>query len=172
MALNDKQQRFVDEYLKDLNATQAAIRAGYSAKTALQQGPRLLGNVGVQSAVQEAMAKRQARTNITQDRVLQELARLAFFDPRKMFHGDGSPKAIHELDDDTAAAVSGLDVVNIGNSDVGIGQVLKYKVADKGAALANAMRHLGMFNDKLDVNVTSSLAERLARAKKRGGDAS
>ena len=167
LGLTEKQQRFVDEYLVDLNATQAAIRAGYSAKTALQQGPRLLGNVGVQSAVQEAMAKRQARTNITQDRVLQELARLAFFDPRKMFHGDGSPKAIHELDDDTAAAVSGLDVVNIGNSEVGIGQVLKYKVADKGAALANAMRHLGMFNDKLDVNVTNTLAERLARARSR-----
>jgi len=113
------------------------------------------------------MAKRQARTNITQDRVLQELARLAFFDPRKMFHGDGSPKAIHELDDDTAAAISGLDVVNVGNSEIGIGQVLKYKTADKGAALANAMRHLGMFNDKLDVNVTNTLAERLARAKKR-----
>jgi phage terminase small subunit len=167
MALTKKQQLFVEEYLKDLNATQAAIRAGYSAKTALQQGPRLLGNVGVQSAVQEAMKARSDRTEITQDRVLQELARLAFFDARKMFNGDGSPKAIHELDDDTAAAISGLDVVNVGNSEIGIGQVLKYKTADKGAALANAMRHLGMFNDKLDVNVTNTLAERLARAKKR-----
>lgn len=172
MALNDKQQRFVDEYLKDLNATQAAIRAGYSANRADSMGYENLRKPEIADAIAESMKARSARTGITQDRVLQELARIAFFDPRKMFHGDGSPKAIHELDDDTAAAVNGLDVVNIGNSDVGIGQVLKYKVADKGAALANAMRHLGMFNDKLDVNVTSSLAERLARAKKRGGDVS
>ena len=58
-------------------------------------------------------------------------------------------------------------MVNIGNSEVGIGQVLKYKVADKGAALTNAMRHLGMFNDKLDLNVNTALAERLARARSR-----
>ncbi len=172
MALNDKQKRFVDEYLKDLNATQAAIRAGYSAKTAYAIAEKLLRKAEIQQAVQDAKKARSKRTEITQDRVLQELARLAFFDPRKIFHGDGSPTAVHELDDDTAAAVSGLDVVNIGNSDVGIGQVLKYKVADKGAALTNAMRHLGMFNDKLDVNVTNTLAERLARAKKRGGDVS
>lgn len=167
MALNDKQQRFVDEYLKDLNATQAAIRAGYSAKTAYAIAEKLLRKAEIQEAIQAAMKARSKRTEVTQDRVLQELARIAFFDPRKMFHGDGSPKSIHELDDDTAAAVSGLDVVNIGNSEVGIGQVLKYKVADKGAALTNAMRHLGMFNDKLDVNVTNTLAERLARARSR-----
>ena len=167
MALNERQKLFVAEYLKDLNATQAAIRAGYSAKTAYAIAEKLLRKAEIKQAIQEAMKARSDRTEITQDRVLQELARLAFFDPRKMFHGDGSPKAIHELDDDTAAAISGLDVVNVGNSEIGIGQVLKYKVADKGAALANAMRHLGMFNDKLDVNVTNTLAERLARAKKR-----
>ena len=168
MAINNKQKLFVDEYLKDLNATQAAIRAGYSAKTAYAIGDKLLKKTEVQQALTVAMSRREKRTHITQDRVLQELARLAFFDPRKMFHGDGSPKAIHELDDDTAAAISGLDVVNVGNSEIGIGQVLKYKIADKGAALANAMRHLGMFTDKLDVSITGALAERLARAKKRG----
>ena len=168
MALNERQKLFVAEYLKDLNATQAAIRAGYSAKTAYAIAEKLLRKAEIKQAIQEAMKARSDRTEITQDRVLQELARLAFFDPRKMFHGDGSPKAIHELDDDTAAAISGLDVVNVGNSEIGIGQVLKYKIADKGAALANAMRHLGMFTDKLDVSITGALAERLARAKKRG----
>lgn len=167
MALTKKQQLFVEEYLKDLNATQAAIRAGYSAKTAYAIAEKLLRKAEIKQAIQEAMKARSDRTEITQDRVLQELARLAFFDARKMFNGDGSPKAIHELDDDTAAAISGLDVVNVGNSEIGIGQVLKYKTADKGAALANAMRHLGMFTDKLDVSITGALAERLARAKKR-----
>ncbi len=68
--LTRKQQVFVEEYLVDLNATQAAIRAGYSARTAEQQGPRLLGNVGVAAAIQAAMEARSERTGITQDYVL------------------------------------------------------------------------------------------------------
>lgn len=68
--LNAKQQRFVDEYLIDLNATQAAIRAGYSEKTANQQGPRLLVNAGIQQAIEAGKAKREERTQITADYVL------------------------------------------------------------------------------------------------------
>lgn len=71
--LTPKQQRFVDEYLVDLNATQAAIRAGYSAKTAEVQGPRLLGNVRIAAAIRKRQEKRQERTEITQDFVLNGL---------------------------------------------------------------------------------------------------
>ena len=71
--LTPKQQRFVDEYLVDLNATQAAIRAGYSAKTANEQGNRLLANVSVQKAIQEAMSARSERTKIDQDYVVNNL---------------------------------------------------------------------------------------------------
>lgn len=73
MALTPKQRRFVDEYLIDLNATQAAIRAGYSQKTADRIGPELLGKTCVSDAIQEAQKKRQERTEITQDYVLQKL---------------------------------------------------------------------------------------------------
>ena len=66
--LTEKQQRFVDEYLIDLNATQAAIRAGYSVKTADQQGSRMLANVKVQQAIAEHMAERSRRTGVNQDR--------------------------------------------------------------------------------------------------------
>ncbi len=69
-SLTPKQRLFVSEYLIDLNATQAAIRAGYSAKTAEVQGPRLLGNVRVQVAIRKAMEQREQRTQITQDYVL------------------------------------------------------------------------------------------------------
>ena len=79
MALTKKQQLFVEEYLKDLNATQAAIRAGYSAKTAYAIAEKLLRKAEIKQAIQEAMKARSDRTEITQDRVLQELARLAFF---------------------------------------------------------------------------------------------
>lgn len=166
-ALNDKQKRFVNEYLKDLNATQAAIRASYSAKTAGQIAEKLLRKAEIQAELSSRLKARERRTEITQDRVLKEYARLAFFDPRKLFDADGKPVPIHQLDDDTAAVVAGLDVASIGNSESGLGEVLKIKLADKKGALDSVARHLGMFNDKLDVNVTGSLAERLARARKR-----
>ena len=85
--MTPRQQRFVDEYLLDLNATQAAIRAGYSARTAEQQGPRLLGNVEIAAAVRAAQQSRSDRVQITQDDVLRGLRREA------TLTGDGSSHA-------------------------------------------------------------------------------
>ena len=151
--ISAKQQAFVDEYLIDLNATQAAIRAGYSAKTANEQASRLLANVNISSAISLAKQARSDRTEITQDRVLKELARVAFFDPRKLLNPDGSPKPINELDDDTAAVLSGMDITEewegSGEDRKFIGYTKKVKVSDKVAALGLAMRHLGMLNDKM-----------------------
>ena len=76
--LTEKQQRFVEEYLIDLNATQAAVRAGYSAKTADQQGSRMLANVKVQQEIGERMAERSRRIGVNQDRVVVELSKIAF----------------------------------------------------------------------------------------------
>ena len=76
MALTAKQRRFVDEYLIDLNATQAAIRAGYSKKTAEVQASRLLSNVKVQTVMQQLMLKRELRTEITQDKVLADIEKV------------------------------------------------------------------------------------------------
>jgi len=86
MALTAKQKKFVLEYLVDLNATQAAIRAGYSPKTANEQGARLLTNVSVQEAIQKAMSKREQRTEITQDMVLQRWWSIATADPNELVH--------------------------------------------------------------------------------------
>lgn len=169
--LTDKQASFVNEYIIDLNATQAAIRAGYSAKTANKIACNLLTKVDIQNSISERMKKREERTEITQDRVLQEYAKLAFFDARKLFNADGTPKPINELDDDTAAAVAGIDVLEefegTGDDRKFIGYTKKYKITDKKGALDSVARHLGMFNDKLDLNVTGTLADRLARARNR-----
>ncbi|MNC39968.1 Terminase small subunit [compost metagenome] len=86
MALTAKQQLFVKEYLIDLNATQAAIRAGYSAKTAEQQASRLLSNVKVQEAIQKAMSKRAEKVEIKAERVLQRWIDIAFADPNEIIH--------------------------------------------------------------------------------------
>ncbi len=84
LGLTEKQQRFVDEYLVDLNATQAAIRAGYSAGTAQEQSSRLLSNVMVQRAISDARQAQQERTQITADRVISELGLIAFADAREL----------------------------------------------------------------------------------------
>lgn len=155
MALTAKQAAFVREYLVDLNATQAAIRAGYSKKTANVIASELLAKPIIQSAIQEEMKKRAERTEITADKVLKEFAKLAFFDPRKLFDDKGNPKDITELDDDTAAALAGLDVVQDFDPDTGVtSYTKKYKLASKQAALDSLGRHLGMFLDRTEVNAS------------------
>lgn len=171
MALNKKRRVFGDEYLKDLNGTQAAIRAGYSERTANEQAARLLADVSVQEYISIRMKKREERTEITQDRVLQEYARIAFLDPRKLLDNTGRPLPLQELDDDTARAIAGLKVSDKytpsseEGGDDNVSTVLEYKLVDKKGALDSVARHLGMFNDKLNINVTDALADRLSRAK-------
>lgn len=151
MALTPKQKRFVAEYLVDLNATAAARRAGYSAKTADRIGPELLGKTCVSEAIQQAIREREKRTEITQDMVLRETAKLAFFDIRKMFDKDGKPLDIPKLDADTAAALVGLDVQDVADNDGDyVGFVKKYKMADKLKALELLGKHLGTWEPKDD----------------------
>ena len=99
MALTEKQKRFVEEYLIDLNATQAAIRAGYSAKTANEQGARLLVNVSIQKAISRAMTARSNRTNISQERVVNELAKIAFLNISDIIDQHGNLKENVSRDD-------------------------------------------------------------------------
>lgn len=149
MALNDKQRRFVDEYLIDLNATQAAIRAGYSAKTAASQGERLLRNVEIQALLTERMKAREQRTDVTQDRVVNELAKIAFGDPRKVMAWGPSGvklKDSAELTDDEAAFVS-----EVSETTTEHGGSLKLKTNDKLKALELLGRHLGMFKEKVEL---------------------
>jgi phage terminase small subunit len=163
MSLTPQQQRFADEYIIDLNATAAYKRAGYKGKgrSAENAASRLLGNVGVKQYIAKRIKDREQRTEITQDRVLQELARIAFFDIRKLYNEDGSLKRPDQLDDDAAAVLAGVDVVEMqGGADIGGDDGVKHvamftkkaKVFDKGAALALAMRHLGMLKDKVEMS--------------------
>lgn len=154
MALTAKQNLFVQEYLIDLNATQAANRAGYSARRAAEIGYQLLQKTTVQEAIQAAMEKRAERTEITADRVLREYAKIAFFDPRRLYRDDGQPVPIADLDDETAGAIAGLEVLEefdgAGEDRTQIGFTKKYKIADKVRALDSVARHLGMFVDRVE----------------------
>ena len=144
--LTDKQRKFVSEYLVDLNATQAAIRAGFSQKTARAQGQRLLTNVDIANAIAAAQAKREKRTEITQDRVVQELARIAFGNSRSvMSWGPGGLvlRNSNDLNEDEAALVS--EVRETTTKD---GGSMALKTHDKLKALELLGKHLGMFEKK------------------------
>lgn len=147
--LSPKQKIFVSEYLVDLNAKQAAIRAGYSEKTAEVQGSRLLGYVKVAAAIREKLEKRASKLEITAERLDQEAARIAFFDIRKLYREDGSLKPVSELDEDTARALSGLDVQVVGSEEKGYSTVLKYKTASKEKGLELLCRRLGLLKENV-----------------------
>ena len=171
MALTPKQKRFVAEYLVDLNATAAARRAGYSAKTADRIGPELLGKTCVSEAIQQAIREREKRTEITQDMVLRETAKLAFFDIRKMFDKDGKPLDIPKLDADTAAALVGLDVQDVADNDGDyVGFVKKYKMADKLKALELLGKHLGAWEPKDDGPKDEVVEDDLSRSLRELGE--
>lgn len=155
MALSHQRIRFCNEYVVDLNATAAAVRAGYSESRAATTAYDLMQHPEVKAEIEDLLDARLARTRLTADRVLRELARLAFFDSRKLFREDGSPIPINELDSDTAAAIIGVDVLEAyegsGKNRVFVGYVKKYKLADKGQAVTNAMKYLNLLSDRVVV---------------------
>jgi len=140
----------VAAYLVTLNATQAAKDAGYSPRTANEQGARLLANVSVAAAIEVAMKEREKRTEISQDRVLQELGRIAFLDIGKAFNADGTLKPLDEIDEDTRRALAGLEVTELRDADgFAFGHAKKLKFADKLGALGKIAQHLGMLDPKI-----------------------
>lgn len=161
--LTDKQARFVAEYLIDLNATQAAVRSGYSAKSADKQGYKMLCHPAIAAALSAKQGQRLKRREITAERVLDELAKMAFLDPRKLFTSDGSLVPIHELDDDTAASIAGLEVNELfegdGDQKHAFGLLKKVKIADKYKGLEMLGRHLKLFKEQESDGGTNQLAE-------------
>lgn len=170
--LTPKQQRFVEEYLVDLNATQAAIRAGYSARSAEVEGSRLLRNARVSEAVARAKAERSARLGLTQDRILQELAAVAFARmPEYAAWGSGkqmSLKPSEELTDDQAAAVAQVQetekfIKTLGEDEQLMSRERSIKLHDKLAALKLLGQHIGMFAERHTVSIeVKREAEQLA----------
>lgn len=155
--LNHRQAQFVREYLVDLNATQAAIRAGYAEKTAEVCGPRLLGNVRVAAAVEKALAERAQRTEISQDRVLRELAALGFANMADYIRvqPDGTAYVnLAGLSREQAAAIQELTVDEYtegrGEEARAVKRV-KLKLADKRGSLELLGRHLGLFPNRTEL---------------------
>jgi len=148
--LSDKQQRFVDEYLIDLNATQAAIRAGYSVKTANEQGSQNLAKLSIQTAIAEKMAERSKRTGVNQDRVVLELAKIAFVKMTDIVDNQGRIKS--SASDDDLSCIESMKYKE-SESDTGSMVEREVKISPKLKALELLGKHLGMWNDKVNINV-------------------
>lgn len=162
-------ERFCREYVIDHNATQAATRAGYSSRSAYAQGYSLMHRPEVQARIAELEKKALSQVDITAERVILELARLAFHDPRKLFDVDGNLKAVHTIDDDTAAAVSSMefDEPKKGKKQ---GPIRKIRTAGKEAALrmlAQRFKLIGSDADEALTNMAVAFADRVSQARLR-----
>lgn len=162
--LNDKQARFVDEYLVDLNATQAAIRAGYSARTAYAQGQRLLKHVEVQKAVAEQKADRSVKTGIDAQWVLMRLAGDAEADLADLYDDAGALKPISEWPATfRKGLVSGVEVEELfegqGENRKHIGRVRKIRLADRLKVIELIGKHVDVqaFKERIDHGLSDDL---------------
>ena len=144
--MTKKQKRFIEEYLIDLNATQAAIRAGYSPDTAKAIGCENLTKPDIRAHIDRAMAERSKRTGVNADRVVQELAKIAFVNATEVIDPKTATVREDALPEDTAA-IQSVKVKSFGED----GLEREIKMADKLKALEMLGRHLGMFKDKMDI---------------------
>lgn len=148
--MEDKHIRFCEAFLVHLNGAKAAREAGYSEDRARVTASELLAREDIQEYIAKRQEELQEATGITQKRVLEEYARIAFSDVRKLYTVDDALKSIRELDDDAAAAVASVEVYEekTGEEDVeAIGTTKKVKMFDKVKALDALAKHLGMFKN-------------------------
>jgi phage terminase small subunit len=164
MGLNGRRELFAHEYLRDLNATQAAIRAGYSAKNANDEGSRLLADPAVQELVAKLAAARNEDVMIEARDVVRELIRLLNTNLATMVNEDGTVKSIHELPVDMQRAIASIEVEEV----KGVGAIrTKVKLWSKEKAIEMLGRHLSIFKDVLKVEGLDEVAALIHKGRSR-----
>lgn len=168
MALTARQSVFVDEYLRDLNATQAAIRAGYSAKTAYSQGERLLRNVEVSAAITAAKTARSERTRVDADWLLTRLAEESDADLADLYDEQGGLKPVREWPLIwRKGLVAGIESIEERDAEGAvIGMIRKVKLSDRVKRLELVGRHVDVqaFKDRVDHGLTPEAVETITKA--------
>lgn len=152
--MTKKQKRFCEEYLIDLNATQAAIRAGYSPESAGQIGEQNLKKLEIRARIAKAMAERSKRTGVNADRVVRELAKIAFVNAADVINAEDATLRKDAADEDLAA-IQAVKVKTFGDD----GLEREIKMADKLKALELLGKHLGLFEDRLKIVASEQLAK-------------
>jgi phage terminase small subunit len=144
-----KRRAFIDEYMVDRNGAQAAIRAGYSAKTAKEIAYRLMDRPEIADAIEKRTEKLAKKAGVTAERVIEELAAIGFADIRELYDADGNLLPINQLGDRVAATLSGIEVeVTRGGKGRTPSEVLKVRRYDKVRALELLGRHLKLFAEQ------------------------
>lgn len=153
--LDERQERFCQEYLVDLNGTQAAIRAGYAKRSARSMASDLLSRPNIQVRLNVLKEAREQKTGITAERVLLEIYRCAMTDPAEAFRSDGRLKSIHEMPEGLRRAIASFEIEELfegsGRDREHVGQVKKLKFWDKPRNLEMLGRHLSLFVDRIEV---------------------
>lgn len=144
--LTIKQRLFVAEYLRDMNATAAAVRAGYSQRTARQIGAENLSKPYISQAIADAMEGRAEAAGVEAVRVLQELARIAFADIGQLFDAAGGLKPLNQLDPEHRAAIRSLQITTREMDHGTLKRRVAVQIWDKLAALEKLAQHLGLFS--------------------------
>lgn len=160
--LTVKQEKFAQGLFAGLSQREAykqAYNCNNMGDNAIDvEASKLANSTKITLRIDQLNGELRMRNMVTVERVIAEYARLGFFDPRQLFNDDGSPKEIQDLDDDAAAVLAGLDVMEIyegkGEDREFVGYLKKYKLADKKGALDSIAKHLGMFIDRSQVDVT------------------
>lgn len=169
--MNEAQKRFCDEYLIDLNATRAYKEAYPSCKedsTARTNASRLLTNANIKGYIEQKQQEISERTQITQDKVINELAKIGFFNIKNIYNENGTLKQITKMEDEVSSVISSVKTlqragamkieVNPNGKDKDIPiehipeQTIEFKMNDKVKALELLGKHLGMFKEKIDLN--------------------
>ena len=142
--LTDKQELFCQEYMKDLNGKQAAIRAGYEAKSAEVTASRMLSNAKVQSFINSLKEKRADKLEISAEKVLAELAKIGFSDMKDFLNSDYSLKSLDEIDASKSGAIQSIQKEII-QGETYTNTTVKFKLHDKLSALEKIAKHIGFF---------------------------
>lgn len=145
--LSPKQERFCKEYMIDLNAAQAAIRAGYSEKTAKEQGAQHLTKLNIQKRISKLRSRWIEKYEITEARIMKELSILGFVDPKAFFDSNGAFANIKKLEDLPPEATRAITGINIKHTNSGT--QYSYRFGGKTKALELMLRRYGLLNDKL-----------------------
>jgi len=152
--MNEKQKLFCEEYLVDLNATQAAIRAGYSQDTAGASGFQLLKNTEIKSYIRAARNRLIAKTQVVQENVLAELSRIAFSDPADLFDSDGQLLSVRQMPKRVRQAVQSIKISRKKEGDEVV-ETKEIRFWPKVTALENLAEHLGLFQKRKEETGTT-----------------
>jgi phage terminase small subunit len=147
-----KQQRFVAEYLVDLNAAAAAVRAGYSKRSAMQLGSRLLQDRAVSAAISKGKASQLKAAGLSAEKVLEAIRRPIEADIRKMFDEDGNVRPLHELGPEEASLIIGHEVIikNAKAGDKHTDEVLRVRLVDRAKYVEMAAKHFALLTERVE----------------------